>query len=99
MKDKFIPQFIPYWDESENKQVNKILHADYLNEHKTVREFEKALHQAIPIDQDSLTLLTRLYEVADYSESIPKSMDRDTAVNSLRTVLESIESLIETSGG
>ena len=60
---------------------------------------EKALHQAIPIDQDSLTLLTRLYEVADYSESIPKSMDRDTAVNSLRTVLESIESLIETSGG
>ena len=60
---------------------------------------EKALQQAIPIDQDSLTLLTRLYEVADYSESIPKSMDRDTAVNSLRTVLESIESLIETSGG
>ena len=66
---------------------------------ETVREFEKALQQAIPIDQESLNLLTRLYEVADYSESIPKSMDRDTAVNSLRTVLESIESLIETSGG
>ena len=51
------------------------------------------------LDQVSLSLLTRLFEVADYSESIPKSMDRDTAVNSLRTVLESIESLIETSGG
>jgi len=47
MKDKFIPQFIPYWDESENKQVNKILHADYLNEHKTVREFEKKFSEFV----------------------------------------------------
>ena len=38
MKKKFIPQFIPYWDEYEKKQVNKILNTDYLNEHKTVRE-------------------------------------------------------------
>mgnify|MGYP001287207299 FL=1 len=66
---------------------------------ETVREFEKALQQAIPIDQDSLNLLTRLYEVADYSETVPKAMDRDTAVTALRTVLESIESLIETSSG
>ena len=38
---KFIPQFIPYWDEIEIKAVNKVLHSDYLNEHKTVRKFEK----------------------------------------------------------
>ena len=38
---KFIPQFIPYWDESEKKAVRKVLERDYLNEHKTVREFEK----------------------------------------------------------
>ena len=41
MKQKFIPQFIPYWDETEIKAVEKILRSDYLNEHKTVREFEK----------------------------------------------------------
>ena len=37
MKQKFIPQFIPYWDQTEIKAVNKILQSDYLNEHKTVR--------------------------------------------------------------
>ena len=37
----FIPQFIPYWDEAEVKAVNKVMKSDYLNEHKTVREFEK----------------------------------------------------------
>ena len=41
MKDKFIPQFIPYWDENEIKAVERILSKDYLNEHKTVREFER----------------------------------------------------------
>lgn len=40
-KIKFIPQFIPYWDNSEKKAVNKVLESDYLNEHKTVREFEQ----------------------------------------------------------
>ena len=38
---KFIPQFIPYWDEFEKKAVTRVLERDYLNEHKTVREFEK----------------------------------------------------------
>ena len=41
MKQKFIPQFIPYWDQAETKAVEKILKGDYLNEHKTVRKFEK----------------------------------------------------------
>jgi perosamine synthetase len=47
MKEKFIPQFIPYWDEYEKKQVNKILNTDYLNEHKTVREFEKKFSEFV----------------------------------------------------
>jgi len=41
MKEKFIPQFIPYWDKNEIKAVERVLSKDYLNEHKTVREFEK----------------------------------------------------------
>ena len=41
MKEKFIPQFIPYWDENEIRAVERILSKDYLNEHKTVREFER----------------------------------------------------------
>ena len=41
MKEKFIPQFIPYWDKNEIKAVERVLSKDYLNEHKTVREFER----------------------------------------------------------
>ena len=44
---KFIPQFIPYWDESEKKAVRKVLEHDYLNEHKTVREFEKRFSEFV----------------------------------------------------
>lgn len=47
MKQKFIPQFIPYWDETETKAVEKILHSDYLNEYKTVREFEKKFSEFV----------------------------------------------------
>lgn len=43
----FIPQFIPYWDEAEVKAVNKVMKSDYLNEHKTVREFEKKFSQFV----------------------------------------------------
>ena len=38
---KIIPQFIPYWDQNEIDAVHKVLESDYLNEYKTVREFEK----------------------------------------------------------
>ena len=44
---KFIPQFIPYWDESEKKAVAKVLEKDYLNEYKTVREFEKKFSEFV----------------------------------------------------
>ncbi len=40
-EQKFIPQFIPYWDQNEIDAVHKVLESDYLNEYKTVREFEK----------------------------------------------------------
>ena len=44
---KFIPQFIPYWDESEKKAVTKVLERDYLNEHKIVRDFEKKFSEFV----------------------------------------------------
>lgn len=34
-------QFIPYWGDEEKKAVADVLETDFLNEHKTVREFEK----------------------------------------------------------
>jgi len=46
---KFIPQFIPYWDEFEKKAVTRVLERDYLNEHKTVREFEKKFSEFVGI--------------------------------------------------
>ena len=46
-KLKFIPQFVPYWDQKEINAVNKVLHNDYLNEHKTVREFENCFSKFV----------------------------------------------------
>jgi len=40
-EQKFIPQFVPYWNQQEINAVHKVLESDYLNEYKTVREFEK----------------------------------------------------------
>ena len=36
-----IPQFVPYWGAPEKEAVLDVLDSDYLNEHKTVRAFEK----------------------------------------------------------
>jgi dTDP-4-amino-4,6-dideoxygalactose transaminase len=44
---EFIPQFIPYWGDKERESVLKILDSDYLNEHKTVREFEKRFSEFV----------------------------------------------------
>lgn len=44
---KFIPQFVPYWDDKEREAILKILDSDYLNEHKTVREFEKKFSEFV----------------------------------------------------
>lgn len=36
-----MPQFAPYWGGEEAKAVSKVLESDYLNEHETVRAFER----------------------------------------------------------
>ena len=37
-----IPQFVPYWGEAEAEAVSRVVtESDYLNEHETVREFER----------------------------------------------------------
>ena len=48
MGDNVIPQFVPYWDRSEIDAVSDILeNSNYLNEHKTVREFERAFAESV----------------------------------------------------
>ena len=36
-----IPQFVPYWGSEEQEAVSRVLGSGYLNEHETVREFER----------------------------------------------------------
>jgi hypothetical protein len=61
---------------------------------ETVREFQQALRQAMPLDQDSLSRLTRLYEIADYALPDPGEQARSEAIASLRVVLESLEAML-----
>jgi perosamine synthetase len=76
---KFIPQFIPYWDESEKKAVVKILDKDYLNEHKTVREFEKKFSEFVGakycITCTSGTTALYLALKSLYEKKIPKKIN------------------------
>lgn len=75
---KFIPQFIPYWDESEKKAVTKVLEHDYLNEHKTVREFEKKFSEFVGakycITCTSGTTALYLALKAVYDKNTPKKI-------------------------
>ena len=36
-----MPQFVPYWGREEAEAVSRVLGSDYLNEHETVRAFER----------------------------------------------------------
>lgn len=36
-----MPQFVPYWGKEEADAVSRVLGSDYLNEHETVRGFER----------------------------------------------------------
>lgn len=36
-----VPQFVPYWGREEAEAVSRVLESDYLNEHETVRAFER----------------------------------------------------------
>ena len=43
-----LPQFVPYWGDDENIAVTNVLsNSDYLNEHETVRRFEKEFAQMV----------------------------------------------------
>ena len=68
----------------------------YLRQHfETVREFQKALELALPLNHASVANLTLLYEEADYTT---KSLDDDhrlNAVSSLRTIIESLDTTTE----
>ena len=75
------------------KEMCKILQGHgYLRQHfETVREFQKALEEALPLNHSSVAYLTLLYEEADYTT---KSLDDDhrlNAVSSLRTIIESLD--------
>ena len=75
------------------KEMCKILQGyGYLRRHfETVREFQKALEEALSLNHESVASLTLLYEEADYTT---KSLDDDhrlNAVSSLRTVIESLD--------
>jgi len=76
---KFIPQFIPYWDYLERKAVTKVLQGDYLNEYKTVREFEKKFAQfvgaryCITVTSGTMALYLALKSL--YNKNIPKKIN------------------------
>ncbi len=79
------------------KEMCKILQGyGYLRQHfETVREFQKALELALPLNHASVANLTLLYEEADYTT---KSLDDDhrlNAVSSLRTIIESLDTTTE----
>ena len=45
---RIIPQFVPYWGDDETSAVTNVLrNSDYLNEHETVRRFEKEFAQSV----------------------------------------------------
>ena len=78
------------------REVCRVLqgHGYLRSRFETVREFQQALRQAMPLDHDSLSRLTRLYETADYALPDPGEQARSEAVASLRVVLESLEALL-----
>ena len=75
---EFIPQFIPYWDNKEREYVLKILESDYLNEHKTVREFERRFASfvnarfCVTVTSGTTALYLALKSV--YQEKIPNEI-------------------------
>ena len=75
------------------KEMCKVLQRyGYLRRHfETVREFQKALQEALSLDQDSVARLTGLYEDADYATTDLDDDHKLNAVSALRTVIESLD--------
>ena len=62
---------------------------------ETVREFESAIRQALPISEASLVSLDRIFEEARYSSHVLGDSDRDNSQLALSQVIQEIEGLEE----
>ena len=62
---------------------------------ETVREFEIAIRNALPISEASLVALDRIFEEARYSSHVLGSVHRENAQMALASVLQEIEELQE----
>ena len=62
---------------------------------ETVREFEIAIRKALPISEESLISLDRIFEEARYSSHKLGELERQNAQLSLSSVLREIEELQE----
>jgi len=60
---------------------------------ETVREFEVAIRDAIPIREESLMALDRIFEEARYSSHVLGGSHRENAQFALSSVLQEIEEL------
>ena len=60
---------------------------------ETVREFESAIRQALPISEASLVSLDRIFEEARYSSHVLGDSHRDNAQLALSSVIEEIEAI------
>ncbi len=63
---------------------------------ETFREFEDAVREALPIDEDSLDDFLTVLEEARYSEHDIGENEKDRAINALRGVQSSIERILLT---
>ena len=62
---------------------------------ETVREFESAIRQALPISEASLISLDRIFEEARYSSHVLGDSHRDNAQLALSSVIQEIEAIQE----
>ncbi len=62
---------------------------------ETVREFEIAIRNALPISEASLVALDRIFEEARYSSHVLGSLHRENAQMALASVLQEIEEMQE----
>ena len=60
---------------------------------ETVREFEHAIREALPISEASLVSLDRIFEEARYSSHVLGDTHRDNAQLALSSVMQEIEAI------
>jgi nitrate reductase beta subunit len=62
---------------------------------ETVREFEMAIRSALPISEQALLSLDRIFEEARYSSHVLGNQHRESAQMALNSVLQEIDQLEE----